>query len=305
MTVLLLPAADGVADFCAEHLPQATVIRYEDADRTRLDEVTFYCLPYMGNPDSIELIKELPAVKVIQSLSSGVDEVLDAVPPTAMLCNGRDLGHEEGTADLAATLVLASLRQIPEFVRHQAQRSWQHVRTHSLRGKRVLLVGYGAIGAAIEQRLSPFGVQVSRVSRTEKDGVSALSELPVLAGAADVLLVCIALSPATRGLIDAPVLAALPDGAVVVNVARGPVIDPVALRAELQSGRLRAALDVTDVEPLPTDRPEWSLPNVLITPHIGGDTYDFASRAPKFAAEQAARHLAGESLVNVVRPALQ
>ncbi len=303
MIVLLLPAADGVADFCAERLPQATVLRYEDADRAGLDEVTFYCLPYMGNADSITLIKHLPLVKVIQSQSSGVDEAVDAVPPTATLCNGRDLGHEEGTADLAATLVLASLRRLPEFVRHQSERSWQHARTHSLRGKRLLLVGYGAIGAAIEQRLSPFGVQVSRTSRTEKDGVSPMSELPALAAAADVLLVCIALSPTTRGLVDASVLAALPDGALVVNVARGPIIDPAALRAELKSGRLRAALDVTDVEPLPADRPEWSLPNVLITPHIGGDTYDFASRAPAFVADQAARHLAGEPLLNVVRPA--
>jgi phosphoglycerate dehydrogenase-like enzyme len=301
MIVLLLPAADGVADRCAERLPRATVLRYEDADPAGLDEVTFYCLPYMGNADSIALIKHLPAVKVIQSMSSGVDEVLDALPPDATLCNGRDLGHEEGTADLAATLVLASLRRIPEFVRHQSQRSWQHVRTHSLRGKRVLLVGYGAIGAAIEQRLSPFGVQVARTSRTAKDGVSTLSELPALAAAADVLVICIALSPGTRGLVDASVLAALPDEALVVNVARGPVIDPAALRAELQSGRLRAALDVADVEPLPAGRPEWSLPNVLITPHIGGDTYDFASRAPSFVADQAARHLAGEPLLNVVR----
>jgi phosphoglycerate dehydrogenase-like enzyme len=222
-----------------------------------------------------------------------------------MLCNGRDLGHEEGTADLAVTLVLASLRRIPEFVRSQAQRSWQHVRTHSLRGKRVLLVGYGAIGAAIERRLLPFGVEIGRTSRTPKDGVSALSELPALAAASDVLVVCIALSPRTRGLVDAFVLGALPEGALVVNVARGPVIDPAALRAELRSGRLRAALDVTDVEPLPADRPEWSLPNVLITPHIGGDTYDFASRAPAFVADQAARHLAGEPLLNVVlRPNL-
>ncbi len=300
MIVLLLPAADGVADFCAERLPQAEVRRYEDADRSRLDEVTFYCLPYMGNADSIALIRQLPSVKVIQSMSSGVDEVLEAVPPAAMLCNGRDLGHEEGTADLAATLVLASLRRIPEFVRNQEKRSWQHVRTHSLRGKRVLLVGYGAIGAAIEERLSPFGVQVSRTSRTEKNGVRPLSALTALAAVSDVLVVCIALSPGTRGLVNASVLGALPDGALVVNVARGPVIDPAALRAELQSGRLRAALDVTDVEPLPADRPEWSLPNVLITPHIGGDTYDFASRAPAFVADQAARHLAGEPLLNVV-----
>jgi phosphoglycerate dehydrogenase-like enzyme len=283
------------------------VFRYGQADRDRLDQVTFYCLPYMGDAASIELIGQLPALRVIQSLSSGVDEVLGAVPGHATLCNGRGLGHEEGTAELAMTLILASLRRIGRFAGQQAQRTWSHVRTESLDGKRVLLVGYGAIGAAIEQRLAPFGAQVTRVSRTARDGVHGvhgLAELPGLAPAADILVTCIALHPATRGLIDRQVLAALPDGALVVNVARGPVVAADALTAELTSGRLRAALDVTDPEPLPDDRPEWALPNVLITPHIGGDTAVFAARAPVFVADQAARHLAGQPMQNVVRPVL-
>jgi phosphoglycerate dehydrogenase-like enzyme len=300
---LLLPEADGVADFVARRLPGAQVLRYGDAHGRVLDDVTFYCLPYMGDADSIGLIGDLPRLAVIQSLSSGVDEVLEAVPARATLCNGQGLGHEEGTAELAVALILASLRQIPRFVAEQSRRAWSHLRTESLDGKRVLLVGYGPIGMAIERRLLPFGATVSRVSRTPRPGVSRLAELGALAMAADILVVCIALHPLTRGLISAPVLAALPDDALVVNVARGPVVDADSLAGELASGRLRAALDVTDPEPLPAGRPEWPLPNVLITPHIGGDTEVFATRAPAFVADQAARHLAGEPLQNVVRSA--
>jgi phosphoglycerate dehydrogenase-like enzyme len=134
--------------------------------------------------------------------------------------------------------------------------------------------------------------------------VSGLPELAALAARSDVVVVCIALHEATRGLISREVLAALPDGALVVNVARGPVVDAAAQTKELQAGRLRAALDVTDPEPLPAGRPEWSLPNVLITPHIGGNTAEFARRAPEFVAQQAERHLAGRPLENVVRPPL-
>ncbi len=300
---LLLPEADGVADYVAGVLPGERVIRYADAGRPGLDDVTFYCLPYMGDAVSIEMITRLPALTVVQSLSSGVDEVLDAVPQQATLCNGRGLGHEEGTAELALALILASLRGFGGFARQQGERSWSHRRTQTLDGKRVLLVGYGAIGAAMERRLLPFGASVSRVSRTVADGVHGLADLTDLAAGADILVSCIALHPGTRGLVSSQVLAALPDGALVVNVARGPVVDAEALGAELSSGRLSAALDVTDPEPLPAGRPEWALPNVLITPHIGGDTEAFARRAPGFVAAQAKRHVAGEPLDNVVRPA--
>ena len=300
---ILLPAADGVADTVARRLPQATILRYEDAPRDRLGDVTFYCLPYMGGPDRVALIASMPRLQVVQSLSNGVDDVADAVPPHAVLCNGRGLGHEQGTAELAVLLVLAALRRLPDFARQQDQRSWRHERGDSLDGQRVLLVGHGAIGAALEERLQPFGPRISRVSRTARDGVAPLDRLAELAADADIMIVCIALSAATHGLVDAGVLAALPAGALVVNVARGPIIDQAALGKELRSGRLRAALDVTDPEPLPPDRPEWGLPNVVITPHVGGDTTAFARRCGGFVAGQVARHLAGEPLRNVVRAA--
>src|SRR6266566_2094326 len=165
---LLLPEADGVADVVARQLPGATAVRYGEADPGRLGEVTFYCLPYMGDAASVALIGDLPKVSVIQSLSSGVDDVLAAVPSRATLCNGHGLGHEEGTAELALALVLAAMRQIPRFAAEQSRRIWSHVRTESLDGKRVLLVGYGPIGVAIERRLVPFGARVSRVSRTRR-----------------------------------------------------------------------------------------------------------------------------------------
>jgi phosphoglycerate dehydrogenase-like enzyme len=301
---LLLPEDDDVAAVAERRLPDAGVIRYGRASPEALAAVTFYCLPYMGDADSVALISQLPVLRVVQSLSSGVDDVLAAVPPQAVLCNGKGLGHEEGTAELAVTLILASMRRIPWFAARQASRTWSHVRTETVAGKRVLIVGHGSIAADIEQRLVPFGVEISRVSRTARAGVAGLAELPALAAGTDIMVVCIALHPETAGLIGRDVLAALPDSAVVVNVARGAVVDAAALAAELESGRLRAALDVTDIEPLPADRPEWVLPNVIVTPHIGGDTFTFARRAPEFIARQAGRHLAGEPLENVVRPAL-
>jgi phosphoglycerate dehydrogenase-like enzyme len=298
---LLLPEAEGIADYVARRLPHAEVLRYGRAAPERLNEVTFYCLPYMGDAASIPLIRELPRLRVVQSLSSGVDDVIGALPGGVSLSNGHGLGHEEGTAELAVTLILACLHQIPWLTGQQSARAWSHVRTETLEGKEVLLVGYGGIGAAVERRLIPFGASVSRVSRTPRDGVAALPELPRLASRADVLVICIGLYAATRGLVDGEVLAAMPDGALVVNVARGAVVDAGALIGELRSGRLRAALDVIDVEPLPADRPEWALPNVLITPHIGGDTVAFARRAPEFVAGQAERHLTGQPLRNMVR----
>jgi phosphoglycerate dehydrogenase-like enzyme len=301
---LLLPAADGVADHVAARFPEVRTLRYEDGVQDGLAEVTFYCLPYMGDSASVKLIASMPALMAVQSLSSGVDDVLADIPPHVMLCNGRGLHHEEGTAELAVALIMASLRRLPRFVQQQAERSWQHVRTESLDGKRVLILGAGLIGSGIAQRLVPFGADVTRVSRTARDGVLPLSELRGLASAIDILVICIALTAQTRGLVDAEVLAALPDGALVVNVARGPVIDAHSLAAELASGRLNAALDVADVEPLPSDRLEWTLPNVIITPHIGGDTAQFAKRAAPFVASQVARHLAREPLANVVKTVL-
>jgi phosphoglycerate dehydrogenase-like enzyme len=300
MTVLL-PADDGVAETVARRLPHAEIVEFGRKDRDELGDVTFYCLPYMGDAASVELIAGLPRLEVVQSLSSGVENVLPLTPPGVTLCNGRGLHHEESTAELAVALMLASCRSFDVFFEQQQRREWRHVRTDTLAGKRVLLVGYGRVGQEIEQRLLPFGAHVSRVSRTARAGIAPLDQLPELARAADILTVCIALTDETRAIVDAHVLASLPDGALVVNVARGPVVDNDALLDELQKGRLRAALDVTDPEPLPPARSEWELAYVLITPHIGGDTFEFGRRAASFVADQVERHLNNEELVNVVR----
>jgi len=300
----LLPSADGVADEVARRLPQASIARFEE-DGYSLDDVDFYCLPYMGDGPSIAMIARMPRLRVLQSLSSGVDNVLGSVPDQVTFCNGIGLHHEEGTAELAVSIILASLKHIPVFALQQSRRQWHHLRTDSLDGKRVLLVGYGRIGQGIEQRLAPFGARITRTSRTARDGVAPLAHLPRLAADADILVVCIALTPGTTGLISGEVLAALPAGALVVNVARGPIIDAAALAGHLADGRLRAALDVTDVEPLPADRPEWAMPNVLITPHVGGDTFVFAQRASRFVADQAERYVNGQPLANVVKPAAE
>jgi phosphoglycerate dehydrogenase-like enzyme len=298
----LLPSTDGVADEVARRLPQATIVRYEEGGG-RLDEVDFYCMPYMGDGASIAMVARLPQLRVLQSLSSGVDNVLGSVPDQVTFCNGLGLHHEEGTAELAVSLILASLKQLPAFALYQSRHQWHHLRTDSLDGKRVLLVGHGRIGQLIEQRIVPFGARITRASRTARDGVAPLSQLPRLAAEADILVVCIALTPDTSGLIGPEVLAALPAGALVVNVARGAIVDAAALAGHLADGRLRAALDVTDAEPLPAGRPEWALPNLLITPHVGGDTLVFAQRAPGFVADQAERYLTSQPLANVVKPA--
>ena len=299
---ILLPSADGIAAAVTDRLPHADIATYGKTEPEELAEVTFYCLPYMGDAASIALMRDLPRLRVVQSLSSGVDDILPLTPDGVVLCNGRGLYHEESTAELAVALILAACRSFAMYFEQKQRREWRHERTDTLAGKRVVLVGYGQIGHEIENRLRAFGADVAPVSRTGRANVATLDQLAQVASTADILVACIPLTNETRAIIDAHVLASLPDGALVVNVARGPVIDSDALLNELTSGRLRAALDVTDPEPLPADRPEWEMTNVFITPHIGGDTHEFARRAGSFVADQVQRHLDGEKLANVVLP---
>lgn len=298
---ILLPQSDGIADCVRTRLLNAEVVTYESHSARELADVTFYCLPYMAGGEALELIAALPRLRILQSLSSGVDDLTEILPAGVGLCNGRGLHHEEGTAELAIALALVGLRQLRLFADYQRMRQWNHLRTDTLEGKRVTIVGYGAMGRAIEQRLIPFECRIRRVSRTARDGVSGLDQLPTIAAQTDVLIVCIALSSQTTALVNARVLAALPDGALIVNVARGRVVDAEALLTEVAGGRLSAALDVTQPEPLPRYRQEWELPNLFLTPHIGGDTFEFARRAGEFVADQVSAHITGGSLLNVVR----
>ena len=166
----------------------------------------------------------MPRLRVVQTLTAGVEHIAPHVPDGVLLCNGRGI-HDTSTAELALTLTLASLRGIPEFVREQDRETWHQRPLPALADKRVLIVGYGAIGEAIERRLLPFEVEVVKVARTARDGVHAFEELPDLVPDADVVVLVVPLTDQTRGLVDADFLARMKDDALLVNVARGAVVD--------------------------------------------------------------------------------
>ncbi|MCX3061324.1 2-hydroxyacid dehydrogenase [Streptomyces beihaiensis] len=268
----------------------------------------FYVVPYLkGAEVAVRPLPRMTSLEVVQTLSAGVDHVqggLGHLRPGVRLCNARGV-HDASTAELALTLVLASLRGIPDFVRGQDAREWRSGFRPALADKTVLLLGYGAIGSAIEDRLTPFEVaRVVRVARsartTERGPVHPLTDLPRLLPEADVVVVVTPLTDRTRGMVNAAFLARLKDGALLVNVGRGPVVDTKALVAELESGRITAALDVTDPEPLPAGHPLWQAPGVLISPHVGGPTSAFMPRAKRLLAAQLGRFAAGEPLDNLV-----
>ncbi|ARF64456.1 MULTISPECIES: 2-hydroxyacid dehydrogenase [Streptomyces] len=293
-------------------LPEGLDYRYWDGEPDYPGDpadCAYYVVPYMKGPEvAVRPLAEMRGVQVVQTLSAGIDHVepgLGSLPPGVRLCNAKGV-HEASTAELTLALVLASLRGIPGFVHGQDAEEWRSGFYPALADKSVLIVGYGSIGSAIEDRLAPFEcARVARVARSARASargpVQALDELPALLPESDVVILSTPLNPSTRGLVDAEFLAAMPDGALLVNVARGGVVDTKALLAELESGRLRAALDVTDPEPLPAGHPLWHAPNVLITPHVGGSTSAFEPRAKRLLAAQLTRFAAGEPVENVVR----
>ncbi|MCW2765429.1 MAG: D-isomer specific 2-hydroxyacid dehydrogenase, NAD-binding protein [Nocardioides sp.] len=281
-----------------------TGLRYEVVDPTRhvpdgVGEVEFYVPPYVLSGGVAEVLPRMTSLKVVQTLSAGVDNVRGKVPEGVTLCNGRGI-HDTSTAELTLTLILASQRGIPDFVRAQDRREWRPAWRPALADKRVLLVGYGAIGKAIEARLQPFEVEVVRVARTARPGVHPIEALPGLLPDADVVVLVVPLTQATRGLVDADFLSRLRDDALLVNVARGAVVVTDDLVAALESGRIRAAIDVADVEPIPADSALWGAPNLLISPHVGGASSAMWPRAHRLVRDQLHRFAVGESLVNVM-----
>ncbi|MFJ4484039.1 2-hydroxyacid dehydrogenase [Streptomyces longwoodensis] len=267
-----------------------------------------YVVPYLKR-QSVK-VRPLPLMRnlrVVQTLSAGVDDItghLSDLPAGVSLCNARGV-HEASTAELAVALTLASLRGIPGFVRAQQEGRWQSRFHPALADRSVLIVGYGSIGAAIDDRLAPFElarvVRVARSARTTERGpVHPIADLPALLPDADVVILSTPLTEATRGLVGKDFLARMKEGALLVNVARGAVVDTDALLGALEGGRITAALDVVDPEPLPADHPLWHAPGVLISPHVGGPTSAFLPRAERLLVDQLGRYVNREPLRNVV-----
>jgi phosphoglycerate dehydrogenase-like enzyme len=266
--------------------------------------VRFWVPPFLAQAESVHLAAKMPDLRVVQLLSAGADAWVGRLPDYVTLCDARGV-HDSPTAEWVVTAILSHVRAFPGFARAQARHEWSYAEfapTDELAGKRVLIVGAGSIGAAVHARLAPFEVEVTLVARTARPeaGVYGVADLSGLLPAADVVVLIVPLTDQTRGMVDARFLAALSDGALLVNAARGPVVDTDALVAELASGRISAALDVTDPEPLPTDHPLWDMPNVLLTPHVAGSVRGLLQRAYRLAGEQLRRFVAGKSLANEV-----
>ena len=251
-----------------------------------------------GAPDN-GFLDALTRLQLVQLQTAGADTWLGNLPDGLVLCNARG-AHTPSTAEWVLAATLAAQRGIPFFVREQDAGRWSFTTHSSLVGARVLIVGAGDIGRAIGRMLAGFDVEPTYVGSSARDGVHAPAELPQLLPEADVVVLIVPVTPDTVGMVDAAFLAAMPDGALLVNAARGRIVDTDALLAELTSGRLRAALDVTDPEPLPEGHPLWTAPGLLLTPHVGGAVPQTDARAAASVADQITRVLAGEPLANVV-----
>jgi len=257
-------------------------------------------VPRGGGDVSAEVLEALPALRLVQLMSAGAEKFVGTLPERVVLCNARG-AHTPSTAEWTVAAILAAQRGIPHFTREQDAGRWTPGTEHSLVGARVLVVGAGDIGRTIGRMLSGFDVELTFVARTARDGVRSTDELPQLLPEADVVVLIVPVTPQTTGMVDAAFLAAMKDDALLVNAARGVVVDTDALLAELTAGRLRASVDVTDPEPLPEGHPLWSAPGLLLTPHVAGAVPATSARATAAVTDQLTRVLAGRPLQNVVQ----
>ena len=305
-----------------------SLFRYlpEGVDITRIDDhltgdlhLDIWVLPL--NPKQAAAARpHIRSVRVVQSQYAGVDAFLSFIPPGATLCDAQGV-HDIPVAEWIVTAILASLKYIPFYVHIQAAGDWKqrleaeklYLGTYpgaqpmtppaladELAGKTALIVGYGSIGRATEERLKPFDVNIVRLGRRRRDGVEPEDRLDDLLPQADIVILLLPLTAQTRGLINRKRLAAMKHGSLLVNAARGPVLDTDALVEALQSGRIHAAVDVTDPEPLPVGHPLWSAPNLFITPHIAGSSPGMMDRVMRLIGDQCRRYLAGEPLAHIV-----
>lgn len=263
------------------------------------ERIELFVARYDAGPPPAEAFGALPALRVVQVLSAGVEQWLPVVSSGVTFCNGRGV-HGASTAELAVAGLLAVLRDLPTLLDAQREHRWIDDTADGVVGRRVLVLGAGDIGSRIASALRAFDAEVTVVARHARDGVRTMAEVPDLLARQDVVVVALPSTPETTGLVDAEFLGRLPDGAVLVNIARGTIVDTEALLAELSARRLRAFLDVVDPEPLPADHPLWSAPNLVLTPHVGGGTRGWLGRAAQLVSDQLRRYEAGEPLANVV-----
>jgi phosphoglycerate dehydrogenase-like enzyme len=293
----------------------------EDRHRALLPEgVPIHVVPSDGMPERLgpgqfvvagygqgrqilgDLLRRLDDVRVVQAMSAGVEDLIGQIPSGAVLCDGAGV-HDIPVAEWAVMAILAMYRRLPQHVLDQQAARWMHpgfTAEGDLEGAHVLIVGYGSIGRALEARLGPFKVNIVRVSRHARAGVSSVEELPTLLPQADVVVILLPLTPETERFVDARFLSLMRPGSLLVNPSRGRVVDTAALMEALSRHHIRAAIDVTDPEPLPDGHELWTMGDVLITPHVAGSVRRLYDRGWALVARQLRKYLKGEPLDNVV-----
>jgi len=289
-----------------EPLPEGVELVAEPAE-----DVEFVVLGPELAQRGAALFKRLPGLRVVQSIAAGVDSLLPLVPEGVVVC-GASGAYDIAVAEWVVATLLALRWRLPGFQELQLRGEWDSNAGNwfttgpssvgeidDLDGVTVLILGHGSIGRALAARLEPFGAHVIGVARHGRTDAEPPEALPRLLPEADVVVVLVPLSAQTRRMVDAQFLAQMKDGALLINAARGAIVDTSALIEALSAGRIRAALDVTDPEPLPPDHPLWHAPNVLITPHVAGAVVCSRVRAYRLAGEQLRRYAAGEPLLNV------
>ena len=322
---LRVAIAASIGDALLRHLPtEVEVVRY-DIGGSETHEVDMLVPPGFGK----QAADVLPRIRTryVQTISAGVETIQPLLPPGVILCNAQGV-HNGATAEWAVTAILASLKWLPFYSdlqragrwggREESERHWLEtygappqaasaavsaaVLVEELAGKTILIVGYGSIGKSIEARLLPFEPgRIVRLARTAREGIHGIAELDRLLPEADIVVLITPLTPETHHLIGARQIARMRRGAVLVNAARGGVVDTDALVAALSTNHIRAALDVTDPEPLPAGHPLWKAPGLLLTPHIAGSTPAFLDRVYRFVGRQLGHLLAGEEPENIIR----
>lgn len=263
--------------------------------------VEFWALPHPPTRECLEILNRMTGLKVVQLISSGVDHVLPYLSDSIVLCNAPSL-RARSTAETALCLILASLNDIPTWIQQQAKHVWEWPpRRPGLDGKQILIVGYGAVGQAIHGMLTGFEVNVTAIALHPRPGVHGPADIERLLPEADIVVLSVPLTAATQSMMNSHTLRLMKTGSLLVNVSRGEIVNTSALAAQLLESRISAAIDVTDPEPLPHDHPLWDIPNVIISPHIGGHSRDIEKRASTFIAAQIQRYISGEPLEHVVK----
>ncbi|EPR76735.1 D-3-phosphoglycerate dehydrogenase [Leifsonia rubra CMS 76R] len=301
MITIALPDQQ-MSDRLAPQLPDINVIVWRASDGPPPQQVDLAVLGYLGSAGELEAYDGMD-VSALQSQSLGYDGVADRLPAGITYCNAVGV-HEASTAELAVGMIISEQRGFPEHCANQQTGTWNQHEWPGVAGTTIVIVGAGGVGNQIADALAIFEANVVRVARTNRSdargAIQSMDALPALLAKADVVALAVPLTEATTGLVDAEFLAAMKPGALLVNVSRGKVVHTDALVAAASAGQVRAALDVTDPEPLPRDHPLWSTRGITITPHIGGYTSAMHGRVDAVVREQARRLLAGEPLAHVV-----